>query len=157
MKPVNIPKFIIALLAAFIPGFLGSLATAPNIPTWYAGLDKPPLNPPNEVFGPVWSVLYLLIGISLYLVVVSEKDTNKGRAYVAYAVQLGLNLLWSLVFFGLQMPWLAAVIILLLMVSIIWNIKLAGQYSRVSAYLLVPYLLWVCFATYLNVGVAVLN
>lgn len=157
MNPENIPKFIIALLAAFIPGFLGSLATTPNIPSWYSGLDKPPLIPPNEVFGPVWSVLYLLIGISLYLVIISEKDLPKKPAYMAYAAQLVLNLLWSLVFFGLQMPWLAAVVIVLLIISIIWNIRVSKRFSKIAAYLLIPYFLWVCFATYLNLGVAVLN
>lgn len=152
----KIAQCILAVGVSFAAGGLGSLATTPNIPTWYAGLDKPPLLPPNEVFGPVWSVLYLLIGVALFLVWTSPKK-DKGLVYVAFFVQLALNTIWSLVFFGLQQPWLGVVVIGVLIATIVWTIKTFWSVSRVAAALMIPYLLWVLFATYLTIGVAVLN
>jgi len=149
-------KFIISIIISFAAAAIGSLATTPNIPTWYAGLEKPMLNPPNYVFGPVWTLLYLLIGISLYLVWV-QKAKNKTAAYVAFAAQMALNALWSLVFFGLHMPELAIVVIALLLAAIVATIVLFHRIHKIAAYLLIPYLAWTGFATYLTIGVAALN
>lgn len=127
-----------------------------NIPTWYAGLDKPPLLPPNEVFGPVWSVLYVLMGVALFLVWIKPKK-QVGLIYVAFFVQLLLNTLWCFVFFALHLPWLGFVVILLLVGAIIWTMHEFAWVSRPAVWLLVPYFLWVCFASYLTIGVAILN
>jgi translocator protein len=153
----RIGQLVASIGISFAAGGLGSLATVPSIPSWYAGLDKPPLLPPNEVFGPVWSVLYLLMGIALYLVWIRLEKKKDNRPYVAYGVQLLLNLSWSVVFFGLHQPWLGLVIILSLIGAIVWTMRTFKTYSKVAVWLLVPYIIWVCFATYLNAGVAFLN
>lgn len=145
-----------SILVSFAAGAVGSLATIPNIPSWYAGLDKPPLLPPNEVFGPVWSLLYLLMGVALALVILS-KASNKKSAYAWFGVQLALNALWSIVFFGLHLPWIGAIIILALITSVIVTILKFRRFVPATTWLLVPYLAWLCFATYLNVGVAIMN
>ncbi len=153
-----ISKFIASILISFIAGGVGSLATIPNIPSWYAGLDKPPLLPPNEVFGPVWSVLYVVMGISLFLVWNRPKGkASATSAYVVFGLQLVLNAVWSLVFFGLHLPWLGFAIILGLIAVIVWTMVEFKKYSSVAMWLLAPYIAWVCFATYLTIGVAILN
>lgn len=151
----RIIQFVMAIGVSFAAGGLGSLATTPNIPTWYAGLDKPPLLPPNEVFGPVWGVLYLMMGIALFLVWIAPKQ--QVLVYIAFFTQLILNTLWSVVFFGLQQPWVGVVVILLLIGAIVWTIREFYKVSKHAAGLLLPYLLWVLFATYLTIGVALLN
>lgn len=146
-----------SVLGSLAAGAIGSLATTPNIPTWYAGLDKPPLIPPNEVFGPVWSLLYVLMGIALALVILKQTDQSKKLAYTWFGIQLVLNTVWSLVFFGAQVPWAGVIIILLLIGSIVMTARAFYDIRKLSAWLLLPYLLWVSFATYLTIGVAVLN
>jgi tryptophan-rich sensory protein len=150
-------KLIASLVISFAAGAAGSLATIPNIPSWYAELEKPFLNPPNFVFGPVWTALYLLIAISLYLVWTRKSTKSKASAYWVFAVQMVLNALWSFVFFGLHMPELAIAVIIVLLAAIVATIVLFYRFSKPAAYFLVPYLLWVGFATYLTIGVAVLN
>ncbi len=152
----RIGQLIVSIGVSFAAGALGSLATVQNIPTWYAGLDKPPLLPPNEVFGPVWSVLYLMMGVALFLVWTSDSK-HKTKAYTAFFAQLVLNTLWSLVFFGLHLPWLGFVVILLLIGTIIWTMYEFRKISQSAMWLFVPYLAWVSFATYLTIGVAILN
>lgn len=145
-----------SILGSLAAGGIGSLATIPNIPSWYAGLDKPPFLPPNELFGPVWTLLYTLMGIALGLVILHGAK-RKNAAYLWFGVQLTLNTLWSITFFGLHQPWVAAVIIVALIVSIIMTIRQFRRLVPATFWLLIPYLAWVCFATYLNVGVAILN
>ena len=148
---------VCSIAGSFAAGAIGSLATIPNIPTWYAALDKPPLNPPNWVFGPVWSTLYLLIGIALALVILESSTGSKKKAYFWFGLQLVLNALWSLVFFGLHAPWLGVVVIAALIVSIVMTIREFYGIQKLSAWLMLPYLAWVCFATYLTVGISLLN
>lgn len=155
MKKVMV--FILSILGSFAAGAIGSLATTPNIPTWYAALEKPLFNPPNWVFGPVWSILYLFMGIALALIILQKTKHSKQRAYFWFSVQITLNTLWSLVFFGLQSPWIGLIIIAALLVSIsmtLWNFRII---NKTAGLLLVPYLAWVGFATYLNTGIAFLN
>ncbi len=149
--------FVGSILGSLAAGGIGSLATVPNIPTWYEHLDKPALIPPNGVFGPVWSILYVMMGIALALIILEETKEPKKQAYIWYGIQLVLNTLWSLVFFGLQQPWLAFVIIIALIVSIIMTMRAFHKIRPLTMWLLVPYIAWVSFATYLNVGVALLN
>jgi benzodiazapine receptor len=152
----RIGQFIASVGIATTAGALGSVATTPNIPTWYADLDKPPLLPPNEVFGPVWGVLYLLIGIALFLAWITPKK-NAGLVYVAFFTQLALNAAWSWAFFGLQLPWLGVLVILLLLAAIVWSIAEFRKVSKSAAGLMLPYLAWTLFATYLTFGVVILN
>lgn len=149
--------FFLSIAASFTAGAIGSLATVPNIPSWYAALEKPVLNPPNWVFGPVWSVLYVLMGIALALIILEPGKQPKKKAYFWFGLQLALNTLWSLVFFGLHSPWLGVVVIIALIVSIILTIREFYKINKYSAWLLAPYLAWVCFATYLTIGIALLN
>jgi translocator protein len=154
---MHVYKFIISMIVSLAAGAIGSLATIPNITTWYAALDKPWLNPPNWVFGPVWTTLYVLMGISLYLVWTSSAKANKRNAYLFFAAQLMLNALWSLTFFGLHMPWLGVVIIVLLLLAISGTIRTFWKFSHAASWLLVPYIGWVSFATYLTVAIAIIN
>jgi tryptophan-rich sensory protein len=149
--------FILSIFASFTAGAIGSLATIPNIPSWYAALEKPALNPPNWVFGPVWSVLYLLMGVALALIILESTKQSKQKAYIWFGLQLILNALWSLVFFGLHLPWLGVIVIMALIISIALTIREFHRVSNISAWLFVPYLAWVCFATYLTIGIALLN
>jgi len=148
---------IASVIGSFSAGAIGSLATIPNIPTWYAALAKPPLNPPNWVFGPVWSLLYLLMGIALALVILERSKRPKKKAYIWFALQLALNTIWSLVFFGLHSPWLGVFVIIALIASAVMTIREFHQIKKMAAWLLAPYLAWICFATYLTIGIALSN
>lgn len=151
-------KFLITIVGTLVLGSLSGLVTVDAISGWYASLNKPSFNPPNWVFGPAWTVLYILMGLAAGLVWCSEGDAAlKRRALMAYAVQLGLNLAWSLIFFGLQAPKLALVEIIVLWIAIVWCIRVFRPVHAVAAYLLVPYLLWVTFASVLNGAIVVLN
>lgn len=154
---LKIIKLIVSLAISFAAAAVGSLATFPNITTWYAALNKPFFSPPNWVFGPVWTILYTLLGISLYLVWNSRYKQTKKPAFAIFGVQLALNALWSLVFFGLHWPWGGVIIIALLLASIVVNIKMFWPISKPAAYLLLPYAAWVSFATLLNLAVAWIN
>jgi tryptophan-rich sensory protein len=132
--------------------------TFSSIPTWYAALVKPPLNPPSWVFGPVWTILYALMGIAAFLIWQKlEKNKKAKESLMLFGLQLTLNTLWSIVFFGLQMPGLAFIIIVMMWLAIAGTIFSFAKISRTAAYLLVPYLIWVSFASYLNFGLWFLN
>ena len=119
---------------------------------------KPPLSPPGWVFPVVWSALYLLMGYASYRIVTSNADnTVQKRAITFYGIQLSLNFLWPLIFFGLQWYWVAFVLLILLWVFIYLTMRMFGTIDDTAENLLIPYLLWVTFAGYLNLGVALLN
>lgn len=144
-------KLLIALVLPQLAGAIGGLLTAPAISTWYQYLIKPSFAPPNWVFAPVWTTLYLLMGLSWYLA--WQKNAPKGL----FLIHLAFNSLWSILFFGLKNPGLALVEIIIL-----WGLILAvflqfRRYSKLSAWLLVPYLLWVTFAACLNLAIFQLN
>lgn len=153
----RLAKLAISLALPFSAGAIGSLATIPNIPIWYAALEKPFFNPPNWVFGPVWTLLYILIGISLYLVWASPAKKTKRTAYTLFGVQIALNTLWSVIFFGMHLPWVAVVVIVALLIAIVATIREFWHYSRLASYVLMPYVAWVSFATVLNISIALLN
>lgn len=139
-------------------GVVGSLFTVSNIPSWYATLLKPELAPPNWVFGPVWTTLYLLMGIAAFLVWrrgVSRPAVH--RALVVFYLQLAINVLWSVLFFGFQSPLLGLFDIAALWLAIALSIKLFYKVSPRAAYILLPYLAWVSFASYLNFMIWSLN
>lgn len=146
------------ILIPLIIGAIGSLITYPNIAGWFAGLSKPWFSPPNWVFGPVWTILYILMGISLWLVIRNGwegADVRKGM--VLFGLQLVANFLWSVLFFGLQSPLGGLIDILVLLGLIISTILVFRRISLPASYLLIPYLCWVCFATAVNAGVVILN
>jgi benzodiazapine receptor len=154
----DIVKLIISIVLCQAAGFVGSLATMPAIPGWYKGLVKPAFNPPNGVFGPVWITLYLLMGIALFLVWrlgLGRVGVKKGL--VLFLVQLALNVLWSWVFFGGHRLGLGFLVIVLLWAFILLTIIAFHGLSRAAAWLLVPYLLWVTFASVLNFSIWRLN
>lgn len=148
-------KLVIALALPQLAGFLGSIFTSAKIPTWYASLAKPFFSPPNWLFGPVWITLYLLMGISLYLVWV--KKAEKKKALWLFGVQLALNAVWSPVFFGMQNIMLAFVVIVFLWLAIILTIIYFYKVSKKAAYLMLPYIIWVSFAAVLNLALWLLN
>ena len=158
MASKNILKLVVAIAVSELAGVIGSLFTVPSILTWYAGLAKPALNPPAWIFGPVWTTLYFLMGIAAFLV--WKKGFGRRDVKIALAVfvgQLALNALWSIIFFGLHDPLLAFSIIVALWLAIIGTMAMFSKISRAATYLLVPYILWVTFAAYLNYAIWTLN
>lgn len=152
----NIYKLILSLLIPQLAGGLGSIFTARSVGDWYLTLEKPALNPPGWVFGPVWTGLFLLMGYSLYLIWTKDAPGKK-PAYWIFGVQLFFNVLWSTLFFGFKSPGLAFGEIWILWFLIILNIYIFSRFSRTAAWLLAPYLLWVSFAMYLNYSLWRLN
>lgn len=151
-------RLAVSVVVCELAGIIGSLFTAPSIPGWYAGLAKPSFNPPNWIFGPVWTALYAMMGVAAFLVYEKgPKNREVKRALAVFAAQLLLNALWSIVFFGAHMILAAAVVIVLLWAGILASIVLFRPISKAAAWLLVPYILWVSFATALNVSFYVLN
>ena len=142
---------------SLLAGFFGSLVTTPAIPTWYAALAKPVFNPPNWIFAPVWTILYLLMAVSAFLVWRRLDTTLPRTPAIAFTVQLALNVLWSVAFFGLRSPGAGMVVIAILFAAILWMIAVFRRVSPVAAYLQVPYAAWVGFASLLNISIFVLN
>jgi tryptophan-rich sensory protein len=155
-KPVDILKVIESVLICELAGIIGAIFTVGAIPTWYATLVKPSFNPPNWIFSPVWNMLFLLMGLSLYYVWTS-KSKKKIIAMKIFFVQLTLNALWSVLFFGLHSPILGLVDIIFLWVAIFFTIIYFKKVSSTSAFLLLPYILWVSFALVLNFSIVILN
>tara|TARA_R110000868_G_scaffold82050_1_gene231898 strand:- start:544 stop:1017 length:474 start_codon:yes stop_codon:yes gene_type:complete len=148
----------IAVAACLVIGFLSGFATKSSIADWYVALEKPSFNPPNEIFAPVWTLLYIMMGVSAGIV------WSKGfhhiwvkTALYHFIFQLLFNALWSIVFFGLKEPFWAFMVIITLLVLIVLTIRWFKVVNKTAAYLLVPYLLWVCFATVLNYKIWELN
>jgi tryptophan-rich sensory protein len=158
MKILSIVKLIVAILICQLAGFIGSIFTTPSIPTWYAGLQKPTFSPPNWLFFPVWTILFILMGISLYLVwnkLAKNKEAKK--SLVVFGVQLTLNILWSILFFGLKSPLYAFVEIIALWLAIAFTVFKFYRISKNAGLLLIPYILWVTFAAFLNFNIWILN
>ena len=154
----NLPKLIISVIGCELVGFLGTPFTISAIPTWYTTLNKPFFAPPNWIFGPVWTLLYLLMGVAFYLIWKQGWKKKKVKtAELFFLAQLTLNFIWSPIFFGLRSPLLGLIVIVVMWVLIVMTMKKFYPLSRLAFYLLVPYLLWVSFATILNAAVVVLN
>lgn len=154
----TISRILIAVAICLLVGFLAGFATQSSVATWYTTLNKPSFNPPNWVFGPVWTVLYILMGIAAGMVWargVYHKWVK--TALYHFGFQLMFNALWSIVFFGFKQPFWALMVILTLLILLTLTIKWFRVISRTAAWLLVPYLLWVCFASVLNYSIWTLN
>lgn len=150
-------KFILSLIISYSAGVIGGFFTAPAIDGWYSALIKPFFNPPNWIFGPVWGVLYFLIGVSLYLLWKKMESSYDKKTFRIFLIQIFFNGLWSITFFGLQQIELALVNIVIVLATIFVLITRLKTNHKVSAYLLIPYLYWVGFATILNLAIVVLN
>lgn len=154
----NTLKLVTSIIICLLAGYIGSFFTSPSIPTWYANLEKPSFNPPDWVFAPVWTALFVLMGISAYLVWhkgVQNKDVR--ISLFIFGVQLMLNVLWSFLFFRLQSPFYAFVEIIILWAAIALTILNFHRISRTAGLLLLPYILWVSFAAILNFFIWRLN
>jgi tryptophan-rich sensory protein len=154
----EILRLIVSIIVVFIAGAIGSIFTSPQITTWYAALVKPSWAPPNWVFGPVWTTLYVLIGVALFLVWregVNRKDVK--IALLVFAVQLILNILWSVIFFGFNSLLGGLLTVIILWIAILANIIVFYKVSKPAGLLLVPYIVWVSIASYLNYSVYLLN
>ena len=158
MSWADIAKLIISIVACEGAGGIGALFTTPAIPTWYAGLKKPAFTPPNYVFGPIWITLYLLMGVAVFMVW-REGLNQEGVtiAFTAFWVQLVLNVLWSVIFFGLKSLLGGMVMIFLLWIAILVNIIMFFGVSPVAGGLLIPYIIWVSIAANLNVQIWIRN
>ena len=181
MKYVNLLKLFGSIIICEMAGIVGSVFTIPQINSWYANLNKPSFNPPSWIFGPVWTTLFVLMGISLYLVwfkkwhvknelnikrkkpwnTLSQKffsgSWQKANIISIFAVQLVLNVLWSFIFFGSHLPGLAFFELIMLWFAILFAIINFHRVSKAAAMLLIPYILWVSFAGILNLSIFLLN
>jgi len=154
----DIKKLVISIIGCELIGILATPFTISAIPTWYLYLNKPGFSPPNWVFGPVWSFLYLLMGVSLFLIWNKKvKFTHLKLPLSLFISQLLFNFLWSFLFFELHSPLLGLIDIIVLWILIISTIVMFHKISKQAAYLLVPYLLWVSFAAILNISILFLN
>lgn len=157
MRKVHLGKLLVSVAIPLVAGFLGSVFTGPAVKTWYLVINKPVWNPPSFVFAPVWTTLFILMGIALYLVRSTKKDKRVICALRIFAVQMVLNILWSVFFFGLGNFWLAFAEIVILWLAILLMILRFYQINKVTVWLLLPYILWVSFASFLNFTIASLN
>lgn len=162
MFNINFQKLAASIVICLLAGIVGSVFTAPAINEWYSTLVKPTFSPPNWVFGPVWTTLYILMGVALYFIWTSSATSAKKSAklkpvYTIFGIQLALNALWSFLFFGLQSPAYGLIGIIALWLAIVATIIMAYRISKLSAYLLVPYILWVTVAMVLNYAIYVMN
>ncbi|MBK8506460.1 MAG: tryptophan-rich sensory protein [Saprospiraceae bacterium] len=152
------PKILIAVITCVMVGYIGSLPTTEALSSWYPGILKPSFNPPNWIFAPVWTTLYVMMGVAIGIIWHAgwEREVVK-NAVMLFLAQLVLNGFWSVIFFGARSPGGALVIIIILWILIILCIKRFFPINRFAAYLMVPYLLWVSFALALNVSIYWLN
>lgn len=155
-KILRIATVIMTCLAV---GYISSIVTRENISTWYADLNKPFFNPPNWIFAPVWTLLYIMMGFAAGRVwnKIDTNEKNVKKAFLFFIIQLALNALWSYLFFGLRNPMLASFEIILLWLMIYETYLQFKKIDKVSGYLLLPYLAWVSFATILTFSIWYLN
>ena len=158
MKSRDVVKLVVSLVACQCAGAIGSIFTTPAIPTWYATLEKPSFSPPNWLFAPAWITLYLLMGVAAFLIWRKGfRQEGVRAALVIFLVQLVLNALWSVVFFGLQSPLWGVVVIIALWIAILITIIKFFKLSTAAGSLMLPYILWVSFAAVLNIALFMLN
>ncbi len=156
IKKINWFQLLVIVLIAELVGVLGSLFSG-NTGQIYTSFVKPPLSPPGWLFGVIWPILYLLMGIAAYIIYQSPETLDRKKAITLYWVQLLVNFLWPIVFFRFEWYWISVVVILLLDILVLMTTIWFCKIKKVAGYLMMPYLLWVLFATYLNIAIAVLN
>lgn len=151
-------KLFVSIVICLTVGAVSGYFTANEIPNWYATLIKPSFNPPNWIFGPVWSTLYILMAVSWWLVWKSDvASSKKNKAMLIFAIQLILNFFWSIIFFSFHQPGIALIEIIFMLIFILFSIIIFYPVSKPASYLLIPYLLWVSFASILNYTIWKLN
>ena len=158
LKPSRDVLGLVAFLVlCLIVSGIGGAVTATSVGTWYLGLHKPPFNPPNWIFAPVWTTLYILMAVAAWRIWRQPGLGSNRNALTIFAVQLTLNLTWSFIFFGLQQIGFALIEIVILLIAIIANTAVFWRIDRWAGALFVPYVLWVAFATVLNASLWWLN
>jgi len=153
----NYLKLIFCIIIPLAIGGISGVATTTSLDTWFVALNKPVFNPPSYLFGPVWSVLYILMGISLYLIVQAPKNQTRKNALMIFGIQLVLNFWWSFLFFKFHLLGIAFIEIVMIWLSILTMIYLFQKVNKTAAYLQIPYLVWVSFASILNGAIWCLN
>jgi len=157
MNKSKLIKLVISIILPLGIGAVAGIFTSDAIPGWYETLNKPSFNPPNRLFGPVWTILYIIMGISLYLIWKQSPGKERNRAILVFLIQLFLNFCWSFLFFYYHQIGLAMVEIILLWFSILYMMVLFYKIKPLAAYINIPYLLWVTFASILNAAYFFLN
>jgi benzodiazapine receptor len=157
MNTSHLIKLVVSVALPLGIGAIAGLFTAQAIPEWYATLNRPSFNPPNWLFGPVWTTLYFLLGISFFLIWKLEPGKERNLAILAFLLQLLLNFGWSFIFFYFKLIGFALVEIVLLWISIVTMLIMFYKIRPIAAFINIPYLLWVTFATILNGSYFLLN
>ena len=156
MKPIV--KLIISIAVPLLVGAVSGFFTSESVAGWYSTIRKPSFNPPNSIFAPVWTVLFIMMGLACFLVWKKSSDMySKKSALTFYGIQLALNFAWSIIFFYFQQPGWALIEIVILWIFIFITIRKFGDISPMAAWLLVPYICWVSFAAVLNFNIWELN
>ncbi|WP_372370063.1 TspO/MBR family protein [Candidatus Uabimicrobium sp. HlEnr_7] len=153
----KISGLVVAIYVCFTAAFIGSVVTRVSVKTWYQTLKKPAWNPPDWIFAPVWSTLFLLMAISIWLIWLKREEHKIEKQITLFSIQLITNILWSTLFFGMQNPDLAFVGIIVLIIAIIATMVAFLEINKTAGYLMIPYILWVIFAAFLNVTICWLN
>lgn len=157
MKRSDITKLVISIVIPLALGAIAGRFTAQAVPEWFALLNRPSFSPPNWLFGPVWTVLYILLGISLFLIWKQIPSKERNKALWIFSIQMFLNFIWSFVFFYFNQIGLALIVIIGLWISIVFMLISFYKLKPLAAYLNIPYLLWVTFASVLNAAYFILN
>jgi translocator protein len=157
MKTIDVVKLLVSLAVPLLAGFGSTVFTINSIPTWYASLNKPWFSPPNVVFAPVWTILYILMGVALFLIWRSPRNRTRDSGIALFAAQLAVNVIWTFAFFGLQNTLYGLLSIIPLWILIAATIYQFYKVEKWASYLLVPYIAWVSIATALNASVYLLN
>ena len=156
-RSIHWGKLLLCIAGPVLLGALSGYASVESISSWYTSLIKPSFNPPNTIFGPVWTFLYILMGVSFYLILQTPPTPARKKAVLIFVIQFIFNLSWSFVFFNLQSPFFALINIAILWIMIILMIFSFNPLSRAAAYLQLPYVAWVSFASILNAAIWYLN
>jgi benzodiazapine receptor len=147
----------VCVIICQLAGIIGAFFTQQSVTTWFLTLRKPVFNPPAWVFGPMWTLLYLLMGIALYQVVTRARYRENKCVYTIFSIQLILNSLWSFFFFGMRSPGLALIDIVLLDIAVGYTLIELYRVKPSAAFIMIPYQLWILFATVLNLAIYLLN
>jgi benzodiazapine receptor len=157
VSKLQIIKLIVSLILPLALGTIAGIFTAQSVPEWYATLNRPSFNPPNWIFGPVWTTLYIIMGISLFLIWRQDMRKERNLAILVFMLQLLFNFGWSFIFFHFKMIGFALIELILLWISIVIMLVLFYKIKPIASYINIPYLLWVTFATVLNGSYYFLN
>jgi len=157
MNKKEVIKLLVSIVLPLSLGAIAGMFTSQSVSGWYETLNRPSFNPPNWIFGPVWTTLYILMGISLYLIWKQDVSKERNRAILVFLVQLILNFCWSFIFFYFNLIGIALVEIILLWINILIMLVLFYRIRPLAAYINIPYFIWVTFATILNASYYFLN